>query len=225
MGRPSQRLPERVYESVMAQIRAGDLRGGDRLVESDIALAHGVSRTPVRTALQRLVMNGHAVSADGGIVVAVPSDDEILDAYVLRETLEGLASRLAAKRCTDLHAARLTALHQKFRDAADAGDAQTAVPLTVEFHEYIWHISGSEILQRIMRDLINTYWVRVTPSTLAIDGRLPECEEEHAAILDAIIAGDGDLAEEKARTHIRDARNARIAHNVLSGAPHTTPIL
>lgn len=210
MGRPSQRLPEKVYASVMSRIRSGELRGGDRLVEAEIAEENGVSRTPVRAALQRLVLNGHAIAADGGVVVAVPSEDEVFDAFVLRETLEGLASRLAAQRCTELNAARLTALHGRFVAACADGEFRSAVELTIEFHEYIWQISGSEILQRVMRDLISAYWARVTPTTLSMDGRLEECEREHAAILAAVTSGQADEAERLSREHIRQARNARI---------------
>jgi len=210
MSRPSQRLPEKVYESVMTRIRNGDLRAGDRLVESDIAAENGVSRTPVRAALQRLILHGHAVTADGGVVVAVPSDDEVFDAFVLRETLEGLASRLAAQRCTEMQAARLTALHRRFIAACEHGELQLAVQLTIEFHEYIWQISGSEVLQRIMRDLIGTYWARVTPTSLSLDGRIEECEREHTEILAAVVGGDAEEAESLSREHIRKARNARM---------------
>jgi DNA-binding GntR family transcriptional regulator len=221
MSRPSQKLPEKVYASVMTRIRNGDLRAGDRLIEAEIAEENGVSRTPVRAALQRLVLHGHAITADGGVVVAAPSEDEVFDAFVLRETLEGLASRLAAQRCTELNAARLAALHHRFTAASERGELQSAVQLTIEFHEYIWQISGSDILQRVMRDLINTYWARVTPTSLSLEGRIEECEREHSAILAAVTNGQADEAESLARAHIRNARNARIG--VDAGA-ETAPV-
>ena len=85
------------YQLVLEAIDLGEFRPGDRLVESELAVRFGVSRTPIREALQRLETQG-VVARDGrSLVVSSLDHDQLGELYVVRAELEGLAARLAAQ--------------------------------------------------------------------------------------------------------------------------------
>src|SRR6267378_901054 len=109
-ARDGRRRPhaETVYASLKRDILQGVLPPGSPLREEELGRSHQVSRTPVREALSRLETEGLASRhSRTGLVVSAPTLDEIVDLYVLREVLEGLAARLAAERRTELDLARL----------------------------------------------------------------------------------------------------------------------
>ena len=102
---------ERVYASLKHDILQGVLPPGTSLREEELGRSHQVSRTPVREALSRLEIEGLAARRPrAGLVVSTPTLDEIIDLYVVREALEGLAARLAAERRTELDLERLEML-------------------------------------------------------------------------------------------------------------------
>ena len=89
------------YTLILDAIETGDFRPGARLVESELAERLGVSRTPVREALQRLETQG-MLSRDGrSLIVASLDHNQLAELYTVRAELEGLAARLAARHATD----------------------------------------------------------------------------------------------------------------------------
>ena len=89
------------YSLLIEAIDMGEFRPGDRLVESDLAERFGVSRTPIREALQRLETQ-QLLSRDGrSLIVASLDHNQLAELYVVRAELEGLAARLAAKHASD----------------------------------------------------------------------------------------------------------------------------
>ena len=95
---PSQRTPPKdAYDMILGAIDVGEFRPGDRLVESDLADRFGVSRTPIREALQRLETQS-LLSRDGrSLIVASLDHSQMAELYAVRTELEGLAARLAAR--------------------------------------------------------------------------------------------------------------------------------
>jgi DNA-binding GntR family transcriptional regulator len=142
-----------VYEALEKDILSGTLPPGTILSEEHLARRHQVSRTPVREALNRLESEGLAARHAGtGLLVSELGPDEIIDLYVLREALEGLA----ASRRTDIDLACLQVLDQLAQQAARDGDPTRASRVNAEFHFVIWRIAGNRPLLRAIRGVHET---------------------------------------------------------------------
>ncbi|MBV8714382.1 MAG: GntR family transcriptional regulator [Chloroflexi bacterium] len=222
MGRAAaERVPraERIYAVLKQAILDGRLPPGASLREEELGRSHSVSRTPVREALSRLESEGLAARHPrSGLVVSAPTLDEIIDAYVVREALEGLAARLAAERRTELDLTRLQILLDAAQTSAPSGNNARLIDLGQEFHYLVWRITGNQPLQRALRELDQTVQ-RFQPSTLSAPGRSEASIGEHVQLLDALRARDAAESERLAVDHVRRVRNLRIA---LSVQPQTS---
>jgi DNA-binding GntR family transcriptional regulator len=208
-GWPRDGVPssERVYMQLRKAILMNELPPNTRLVEVQVAGELGVSRTPVREALKRLLAEGF-VSRDplGGLVVHAASPGDVDEAYPVREVLDGMAARLAAQRITPEDLIKLKVIHETMMAAMREDREEKAVLTNIAFHEAIYEISGNRRLLGLGRDL--TEFVRRFSSEAYYDSpeRRVEVVAEHAAILEAIEANDPDGAEDAARRHLRAAR-------------------
>jgi len=200
------------YEYLRSAIVAGRLEPGERLVESKLAELAQISRTPVREALHRLHIDGLVrESASGGYEVSGVSLQELIDACAVRETLEGMATGLAATNRSDID---ITILRNTIRDEEEAmskrADDSVHVSLNHVFHQTIWRASRNGYLVEqleALRDLIE----RLQNTTLGRPERQHKALAEHAAIVDAMEARDVVAAEQVAREHFRNAMAERIS--------------
>ncbi|MGE3268965.1 MAG: GntR family transcriptional regulator [Chloroflexota bacterium] len=202
-----------VYEALRAAIVSKRLMPGDRLAEEQLAKQFGVSRTPVREALLRLETEQFATRvARRGLVVRPIPEREVLEVYAVRSALDGLAASLAADQATPPDRARLRWLSQQIGDAASQSDFAKMAELNIEFHEAVCDAAHNGMLLLFMRQIHD--WVRrfgSTDTTFAHPGRAEQAILEHERIVDAIEAGDGDLAGNLAREHMNRAREVRIS--------------
>lgn len=200
-----------VYDALRRDILNGTLPPGAILREEDLARRHQVSRTPVREALSRLETEGLATRHGGsGLLVSELGPDEIIDLYVLREALEGLAARLAASRRTEIDLARLQLLNDLAHQAMREGDSARASWLNAEFHFVIWRVAGNRPLLRAINGVHESVQ-RFPQNTLAYPGRLEESVNEHTQLLEAIRDRDHAKAEAITVEHVRKVRNIRMA--------------
>jgi len=214
---------------VIQRIVAGELAPGAHLVEGDIASELGVSRTPVRDAMQSLIELGLvAREPHRGCFVAraTPPEmratpPEICRMLQAREATEGVAARLMAIRCTDADAAALSALYDEMTATAQDEAYLTYRALHFEFHcrvirgcgnEYIARYVGAEPL--LLKCLINYPPGFIAP-VLHVHREIP-----HASILDAIAGRDADAAEAAARDHIRTTRERLERWYEHNSPPH-----
>lgn len=198
-----------VTDALREAILTGVLRPQQWLREDQLARALAVSRTPVRDALRRLSDEGltqHA--ANRGTVVAPMSLDEILSVYAVRANLEGLAARLAAGLRPAGLLPELLAIHREMSQARQAGATDLSA-INLRFHRAIREATQNSYLERFLNQIENAVR-RFGETTFAEPGRPDEVLEEHAAIIEAIGAGDADLAEERATAHMRKAREVRL---------------
>lgn len=202
---------DEVFETIRSEIMNGIILPGARLLEQEIADRLKVSRTPVREGFARLVQAGLLVPGGSGRghLVTTPTSADVLDAYSVREALEGLAASLAAKRCGVGDAIILRELQRQLDAEMDAGNIESAVDLTLTLHSTIWRMSGNELLVTVMNDLMSV-WSRLNPTTYSAEDRRGQSTSEHRDLIEAIIAGDVVLAEQVAREHIVQARDARL---------------
>jgi DNA-binding GntR family transcriptional regulator len=211
-------VAERVYVGLKRAIAAGEIIAGERLREIDLAARYGVSRTPVREALKRLKAEGLVTDVPGGGLAATkPTPEEIMDAYLMREVLEGLAARLAAERAIDTDRTRLTVIMRQIQIAISAEDTQRAIALSNEFDRALFQATRSRRLWDMI-EAARSAQGRLLRLSLEYPGRLAETAGERAEILQAIQDGDPEAAEAATRKHLRRARETRIAQILEEGA-------
>ena len=203
-GRVARRVfREQVKEHVIASILRGDLKPGDRIVETRLADELGVSQAPVREALRELELLGFVESAPfRGTQVCAVSYEELGQLYPLRATVEAMAARAAAVRIGDDELAALEDHLRQMHAAARRDDRQAHVEADVAFHRVVVEASGSRLLRRFW-DGMQLH--ATTFLTLAVTRRdLHELAERHASVLAALRAHDPDAAEQAVRRHIEE---------------------
>lgn len=199
--------PRDAYSLVLDAIDRGDYRPGDRLVESELAERFGVSRTPIREALQRLETQS-VVARDGrSLIVASLDHDQLGELYVVRAELEGLAARLAAQHAAPEEIAVLREMVRRDHDIIDQADALSRS--NKRFHRQIHLASHNRYLIQQL-EMIHRTMALLSSTTLAASGRGARALDEHAAVLDAIEMRDGDAAEAAIRAHISRAFETRL---------------
>lgn len=188
----------------------GTLEPSTWLREAELARELSVSRTPIREALRHLSMEGLvAISTHQGAVVAPITIDDTLKIYVVRETLEGLAARLAAKHRTDEHLQQLYEVLDEMEQAASEGDAQGVAESNIRFHKVIRESTDNPHLDRFLAQ-IEHFVRRFGRTTFEVPGRALQAVLEHRRIADAISRRESEVAEELSVEHMRAARELRV---------------
>ena len=198
--------PESLSASVVHRLELEILKGqrkpGDRLDERQLADHFGVSRTPVREALQRLAASGLVVSRGRqGLQVAQLSLADLLDAFSVAAEMEALASAQAARRIRPDQQSRLETAHQACSVAANIRDVDGFYEANLEFHETIAAASHNRILREELRRLN----VKISPYRRTITfqpGRMESSIPEHEQIMQAIFRGDAVQASQVMRSHV-----------------------
>jgi DNA-binding GntR family transcriptional regulator len=202
-----------VYESLRDAISDGRIATGERVREEEIARNLGVSRTPVREALQRLQQRGLLVVGAGrGLVVAQLSQHQVMQLYAMREILEGSAARFAAQHATDTDIAILYRLQRELANAAP--DAMLLVTLNRRFHQAIYEAAHNQYLLETL-NLLHDSLALLHNTTFRMPNRRSESDAEHRRIVAAIERRDSDQAEKAARDHIRQAQRTRFESAVV----------
>jgi DNA-binding GntR family transcriptional regulator len=197
---------ERVYRELKNAIVAGKFPPRTRLVEVQVAEDLGVSRTPVREALKRLLVEEY-LSRDplGGLVVHAVSPSEVEEAYFVCRGLDGLAANLAAQRISPDELVKLRVIHATMGEAIAAGRTEEAVAANVAFHDTIYAIAGNTRLSDIARTLRDFVRRFSSEAFTVVPDRTTETLEEHAKIIAALEATDAKAAEAAARSHLDGA--------------------
>ena len=198
----SSRAANRVFQGIEEQIATGQLKDGEKLDEITLAERFSVSRTPVREALLQLVGSGLATQIPKrGCFVRAPSFKEMIEMFEVMSELEGLCARLAARRITDEQLARLKATNAGCEQAIAEGDSDLYYATNVDFHECIYEACGNQFLanetRRLRRRLQSFRRLQ-----LRVRGRMPQSLTEHYKIIEAIEAGQAEVADELSRVHV-----------------------
>ncbi|BDG60985.1 GntR family transcriptional regulator [Caldinitratiruptor microaerophilus] len=202
-----------VYSVLRRAILDGSLPRGERLVERELAQKLGISRTPVREALQRLEVEGLAEKYPRrGLVVSGMSRQDILDIYEIRAALEGLVTAMAARRRTPADVERLDRLLAEMdrcclRSPPDLDEYRR---LHNEFNDTIYRVANSPRLHEMLQTL-RTYVEQFSAVNYERPGWIEEAHQEHQLIVAAIRVGDPEAAEAAARRHIRRSRDVYLA--------------
>ena len=195
------------YSLILEAIDRGDLAPGQRLVETDLAERLGVSRTPVREALQRLEAHGVVTREGRSLKVATLDHSELGELYEVRRVVEGLAARLAARHAAPEEIEVLRGMVEADRALLDD---PTALALSNRrFHRQLHRASHNRYLIQMLES-IRRSMALLSSTTLISPGRGRESLSEHDLIVQAIEARDEGAAQTAAEAHISNAYRTRL---------------
>jgi DNA-binding GntR family transcriptional regulator len=217
---------QEAYTQLKDMIRAGEFAPGERLVEMSLAKKLGVSRATTRETLLRLEAEGllKGRGAYGGKYVEYVEDakpGDLIAVYELREVVEGLAARLAAKNMTGWEIDELSRLERRIAEAVARGDTNARYTVNPAFHRYLLEHCGNPLLL----DVWGTYHLSPPrPRTREFERRLlanaPRAREPQPTlkgVVEAIARHDPDLAERRMRGVTRQITEA-IRRTMVQGA-------
>lgn len=209
----SQTLADDVFDQLRTAIVKGEILPGSKINEPQLASQYGISRGPLREAIRRLEgCKLVEIKPNAGAKVVSLGESQVIEIYEIRESLEGLACRLAAENASagDCSALReLLAGHEQQMQSADwqhyyqkEGD--------LDFHYLIVRMSGNQRLFNLLCDELYHLLRLCRDKTSAQPSRPEQAFREHHMIVDAIEKQDGELAELLMRRHISSARQTLI---------------
>ena len=202
-----------VQHELERMIAVGELKGGNRINESALALKLGISRGPIREACRTLEQTGLLRSEiNRGFFVREISMKEALDIYDLRAQLAWMAGRLAAAAITPERLDELDAMVARMDDAAEANDMGSYYPLNIEFHTRIVEIADNHKLTQLwplLEDALHLYRSR----SFILPGSLRASNYDHRAIVAALREGNAEGAGRLLSEHILKGK-ARLLRTV-----------
>ena len=208
---------DRVYDAVYGEIQTEVLPPGTSLREDLLARQYGLSRTPVREALRRLVQDGLAEKRGAGLRVARPTLPQVHEIYPIVSVLEGLAARLCAEQLEQPVLLNLGELHTAMEGMGRAGDHSSYVATNQRFHDIILDTSGNaNLVATVQRLRVKTSALR--RYQLGVGSRMHQSCNEHAELLAAFCSRDGPAAELAMRRHVE------AGHHILVTALSSTAL-
>jgi len=195
------------YDLILDAIDQGIYGPTDRLVEAELAERFGVSRTPIREALQRLETQAMLTRDGRWLIVASLDHNQMAELYVVRGELEGLAARLAARHATVEEVRVLRDMVEADNDLRD--DPAALARANRRFHKQLHLASHNRYLVQQL-DLVHRSMALMATSSLAVEGRGHIAQAEHNKIVRMIEQRDEDGADEALRLHISVAFTTRL---------------
>ncbi|MDE7252327.1 MAG: GntR family transcriptional regulator [Acetatifactor sp.] len=198
-------LRGRVFHKLRDDILSGKYEEHEELKEVAIGEELGVSRTPVREAFRQLELEGliQIIPNKGAYVTGITEKD-VQDIYMIRSLLEGLCARWATEHITKEQMEEMEENIYLAKFHAQKGHLDQLAELDNRFHDIMYEACNSKMLEHQLKDF-HQYVLRVRKKTLNNANRGPKSNEEHEQIMEAIKAGDADLAEKLANQHMINA--------------------
>ena len=200
--RKKRSLREEVYQSLKKSILHGKLKGGQRLIEEQLADQVGISRTPIREAFYKLERDELVTRLPkGGFAVREFTKEDVEEIFGIRSALESYAAYLAT-----LHIApdKISSLEKKLKESEDAlekGDDDKVVQLHTEFHDLLYKSCKSKKLAEIINSF-RDYFYRYRSALLHIENGISTSNKDHRQMLEAMKKKNPRLAERLVRKHL-----------------------
>lgn len=195
------------YGLLIEAIDLGEFKPGDRLVESELADRFGVSRTPIREALQRLETQSLLTRDGRSLIVSSLDHNQLAELYVVRAELEGLAAKLAAQHAAEEEVHLLREMVEN--DRLLVNDPSQLARANRRFHRQLHLASHNRYLVQQL-NLVHQSMALMETTSLAVEGRSELALNEHDAIVRAIEARDGTAAQAALKDHISKAFVTRL---------------
>lgn len=206
----TQSLTHQAYQVLKNGLQEGEFTPMEPLVIRTLASAYGISATPIREALQRLVAERLlTVLPNRSIVVPRMTKGRFLEVMPIRIALEGMATQLATPNFSSAELAELDALLHLMAETTKTFDSKRYLLLNREFHFAIYQKAGNPELLQIISDL----WVKVGPVFTSLfddDYYRNHANDEHQNILDAFRRGDAEATESYMKHDISLAAKALL---------------
>ena len=227
-------LKDQAFAQLRALLLSGEFEPGSLLSERQLAARLGISKTPIRLALERLARDGFVeILAQRGIRVRELTLQEIIDHYELREALETWIVRRVAERITELQIEQLRVLVGRQRELharveaqhlpLDPDDASTYIKLDTEVHLLLARIAGNQEIVRVMGTLRERIARVVADIMLRNRPLLISSIAEHERILDALAHHDGERAAREMTKHLVQGKRQFIDPEQAAGAETPSP--
>ncbi len=199
-------LADKAFTVIEEAILRGKLPPGSRLKEKDLADSLGISRSPVREAVQRLAANGLLCTVpQRGVFVAQITAEKVSELMSVREVLEGLAARLASERLSTDQLVALRRTLEDIRERKQRGNLTGYPQRPLDFHGFLTQASGNATLQTTLK-FIHRQLQLARSQSGADPARMQDVISEHLDVLEALEHRNADLAENQMRRHIQQAR-------------------
>jgi DNA-binding GntR family transcriptional regulator len=199
-------LRQAVYDAIAEMIINRELRPGEHLVENELAAQLGVSRQPVREALQRLQSEGWVDLRPAlGAFVHVPTEEEADQLLATRTLLESESARLAARNSTAEQVERLRELQRAGEKALSDDDQAELVAANAALHAHVVSMSGNKVLAELIALVdrrVRWYYAPIARS------RGSEAWSEHAELIEMIASGNSRRAGDLMRRHTERTRES-----------------
>ncbi len=196
------RLVDQVAAVLRDMIITDRLKPGEHLLQEKLASDLSVSRTPLREALLKLQEEGLVtLSGTRGVEVATHDASQIIELLDVREALDALAAKLAARKASPQDTAQIKSVVDKEGELVERLDLHEWLLLNVQFHGAITEASHNRALRQLS-SYIQTSSRMVFRTLMVTPQRLVLNFKEHQHIYEAIAAGDAEAAELAAKTHI-----------------------
>lgn len=204
-GRPrTATTASKIYSDLRSELVSLQRRPGEAISEAKIALAYGVSRTPVREAILKLSDEGLLeIYPQSGIFVARIPVAALPEAIIIRKALEETTARMAAERATPSQILALQSILERQREASAAGDSDAFHQADEMFHATVADVAGYPGIWKYIQQ-VKIHVDRYRRLTLPQRGRMPKVIVEHEAVLTAIEAHDAEGARRAMETHLEN---------------------
>ena len=200
-------LVNQAYKELKRILLEHQIPQGGKLNEGELAAALGISRTPVREAINRLAKEGLVeIFPQRGAFVIRFSEEDVNELFLIRENLEGLAAYLAAEKMTGTDLARLESCVEGFREPYSKKDIQRYAREDFKFHQTIIKLSDARRLTNLISTLYDHIRIfRLT--TMGLSNQMKVSLAEHERLIEAFRSKDAAEAERLMRRHIRHVRH------------------
>lgn len=196
---------DNTYFELKQKIIDNELKPGQNVHEESLASLLGVSRTPLREAIQRLENEDFLVrQPNGRLKVAPVTVEELEEIFLVRGMLEGHIAKNAAKNATSQDIQHMTAMVEKTNQSLHLGSDKDALPFGFEFHDYLSEISGLHTFERILSQL-RDHTLRYCRYVSLHGEWNSQAYEEHSLILQRIADRDEEGAEKVMQDHISNS--------------------
>lgn len=214
-------LADQVYDRLEYNILSGAYAAGEVISETRLSEELGVSRTPIREAMSRLVHEKLIKESPNGTIVIGVSEKDVKDLFEVKRRIEVMATRRAAENISPEGLAALKDNVDQQEFYARKGDAVKVRDLDTEFHDIIYRECGSLTFETILSP-IHHKMMKFRRISLEKSHRIMASVAEHKDIYDAIAAGDGDKVETIILVHIDHAYNSIMEVSNQYGTNNST---
>jgi DNA-binding GntR family transcriptional regulator len=194
-------LSTQVYSALKQMITGYRFQPGSRINVEQIAKELGVSRTPVWEAVRRLEQEGLVVNVPNkGVFMYTLTQEEALDLIAVRETLEGMAARLAAEKVDEKTLLKLEKCIKRQKRIVENEDLVAYSRADSDFHTLIYEATGNPYLCELLRSIHS----KIRPISMHVGHFIEKFYEDHQRIMKALKAHDAREAEQCFRRHTQD---------------------